>query len=712
MNYPEELFATGPPSTENARGRRLSDPGRPSESLSKALSRRNSDPGNGFSVFALRNDTLRPVTQQSMNSRSDGRRLSYAETSSATQSFVSFDSAPMDSTPTHSAVAFSTASDGEDLGAIPPYRNARHDSPARSNTVYAPQAAGPRLDPRRTATMGPDPRQASNGPARQPAQPSLTSGKPDFVPDVVLDAGDRAARRHEGVPQSLHAGRRREGVPQPLDAGDRRAEGVPQSLRPGDRTARDPEGVPQSLRPGERTARGHQSGAQDERTVRGYQSGAQDAGDRTVHGSEGIPQSQPQRRGTRETSNSSQRRDAREAATQQPPSLPYNPYSSSAQEAYAPASHDSDPRRSYKVSATPTIVPTPAPAPRTDEPSRPSFQDSRQRLPSAASASNPNRAPEQESRQRLPSAAAPESRPRLPSTASNPNRVAPTAPPPPANKPLPAADPRHQEPQTPTTVRPSTASNRPATPSTPNTPKPKPEQPRRAMPTSTAAAISSQRPPLPSSISQMDTKYVNMLLAIDSIPSLYNILASFFTWILLAGFVLFPGTFTNLQQNNELGALGITAANVIKHLSLYVIAWVCTFIGAAGMSWLWYRWRGNYIWCLNRIFLPGLMNSLAGVLSTLASVLGTQNATFSISSKSTIIVTSTIAGICGILTAFYMFVLIRGLKKQHDAEVGKQRAGEAWGGVCGFVQEEGGGVILGREERDSPYLFWKFEGTM
>jgi hypothetical protein len=174
----------------------------------------------------------------------------------------------------------------------------------------------------------------------------------------------------------------------------------------------------------------------------------------------------------------------------------------------------------------------------------------------------------------------------------------------------------------------------------------------------------------------MDTKYVNMLLAIDSIPSLYNILASFFTWILLAGFVLFPGTFTNLQQNNELGALGITAVNVIKHLSLYVVAWVCTLIGAAGMSWLWYRWRRNYIWCLNRIFLPGFLNSLAGVLSTLASVLGTQNATLSISSKSTIIVTSAIAGICGILSAFYMFVLIRKLKKQHDAEVGKQRAGK------------------------------------
>ncbi|KAJ7234171.1 hypothetical protein B0H12DRAFT_1259164, partial [Mycena haematopus] len=75
----------------------------------------------------------------------------------------------------------------------------------------------------------------------------------------------------------------------------------------------------------------------------------------------------------------------------------------------------------------------------------------------------------------------------------------------------------------------------------------------------------------------------------------------FFTWILLAGFVLFPGTFTNLQQNKELGAIGITAVDAIKHVSLYVIAWVCTGLGAAGMLYLWYRWSANYIWCTNRI---------------------------------------------------------------------------------------------------------------
>lgn len=66
-----------------------------------------------------------------------------------------------------------------------------------------------------------------------------------------------------------------------------------------------------------------------------------------------------------------------------------------------------------------------------------------------------------------------------------------------------------------------------------------------------------------------NTRYMNMLLALDGIPRLHNILAAFFTWILLAGFVLLPGTFTSLQsvtgvnnQNEE------EAIEAIQHLPL------------------------------------------------------------------------------------------------------------------------------------------------
>lgn len=57
------------------------------------------------------------------------------------------------------------------------------------------------------------------------------------------------------------------------------------------------------------------------------------------------------------------------------------------------------------------------------------------------------------------------------------------------------------------------------------------------------------RPALPANYDgQTQTRYVNMLLALDRISPIFNILASFFTWILLAGFLLFPGTFASWKD--------------------------------------------------------------------------------------------------------------------------------------------------------------------
>lgn len=89
-----------------------------------------------------------------------------------------------------------------------------------------------------------------------------------------------------------------------------------------------------------------------------------------------------------------------------------------------------------------------------------------------------------------------------------------------------------------------------------------------------------------------------------------------------------------------------------------------------------------------KVYRPGLLNSLAGILSTLTNVFGVHHATFSVSSKSTIIVTSAVAGVCGILLLVYQFVLIRGIKKKHDAAVGKQRAGKFGEGVVDLSKRQ------------------------
>ena len=69
---------------------------------------------------------------------------------------------------------------------------------------------------------------------------------------------------------------------------------------------------------------------------------------------------------------------------------------------------------------------------------------------------------------------------------------------------------------------------------------------------------------------------------------MHNIYAAFFTWILLAGFVIFPGTFTSLSKS--LDTDNDTAKEFlerVKHVPLLYVAAFCSGLGATGMLWLW-----------------------------------------------------------------------------------------------------------------------------
>ncbi|CAK5262248.1 unnamed protein product [Mycena citricolor] len=191
-----------------------------------------------------------------------------------------------------------------------------------------------------------------------------------------------------------------------------------------------------------------------------------------------------------------------------------------------------------------------------------------------------------------------------------------------------------------------------------------------------------------------NTRYMNMLLALDGIPRLHNMLASFFTWILLAGFVLLPGTFTSLQKANTSTSSEAERRFIgaIQHTPLFVIAFLCAGIGAAGMVWLWWRWNKNFIWLNNRIFLPGTLNSLAGIVSTLVNVYGVQHGEFIGSSKVTLIVTVAAALICGTLTLLYSAVFLRGVKRMHDREVGRERAGQHGEGIIEEIKRKAGEI--------------------
>lgn len=214
----------------------------------------------------------------------------------------------------------------------------------------------------------------------------------------------------------------------------------------------------------------------------------------------------------------------------------------------------------------------------------------------------------------------------------------------------------------------------------------KPHEAHRHNPDPTRISTTHPMPGLHSGAHEYaQTRYVEMLLDLDDIPTKDKVLAGFFTWILLAGFILFPGTFATWADKPP-NTTEHEVAAIINNVPLLVIAWVCTGVGAVGMVLLWWQQRKNYIWIVNKIFVPGLLNSLAGLISTLTNIFssagslssidGTLGALVSTTALSTIITTGAILVICALLVVIYQFVLIRRLRKEHDRIEQERQAGK------------------------------------
>ncbi|RDH14287.1 hypothetical protein M747DRAFT_224202, partial [Aspergillus niger ATCC 13496] len=164
-------------------------------------------------------------------------------------------------------------------------------------------------------------------------------------------------------------------------------------------------------------------------------------------------------------------------------------------------------------------------------------------------------------------------------------------------------------------------------------------------------------------------RYVNMLLDTEKVPLIDNILAATFCSILLAGYLVFPGTFTSLQTSASLkkasdaNEVGRTAYKAVQNVSLLGIAATCCFIGLCGASWLYYRNRQNYVWIGRKIFLPVLINSATGFFNTLINVYTARAKTWSVTATVTATVTGFFAVLSGILFIFYNNFLLAKLQK-------------------------------------------------
>lgn len=75
------------------------------------------------------------------------------------------------------------------------------------------------------------------------------------------------------------------------------------------------------------------------------------------------------------------------------------------------------------------------------------------------------------------------------------------------------------------------------------------------------------------------------------------------------------------------------------------------------------------MWLLNRIFLPGCLNSFAGLISTLINVYSQQGGAWSVTARVTAAVSGAAMVVTGVLFALYNFWLLQRVKTRHGREM-------------------------------------------
>ena len=100
------------------------------------------------------------------------------------------------------------------------------------------------------------------------------------------------------------------------------------------------------------------------------------------------------------------------------------------------------------------------------------------------------------------------------------------------------------------------------------------------------------------------TDYMKMSVEANEVKAHFNILAGFFAWITLAGFITLPNTFTSLQASEGLAAIkaGEIVQKKVQNIPLLPLAGVLCVSGIAGTGFLCGKFRSNYIWLIARIF--------------------------------------------------------------------------------------------------------------
>ncbi|KAJ5593511.1 hypothetical protein N7537_010415 [Penicillium hordei] len=148
-----------------------------------------------------------------------------------------------------------------------------------------------------------------------------------------------------------------------------------------------------------------------------------------------------------------------------------------------------------------------------------------------------------------------------------------------------------------------------------------------------------------------ETSYTRMLKEEAQMNWIYNLLASGANWVLLAGYLVIPGTFTSLKKSNsvektlEKNNAGRVLLNTIQNPPLLVFSCLFLITGATVLGWLFNR--------------PASLNAAAGLLTTIVNVCASQEGVWSVMAVVTTIVTGATLVICLGLSLFYKFFKLR-----------------------------------------------------
>ncbi|KAJ5775839.1 uncharacterized protein N7511_000850 [Penicillium nucicola] len=126
----------------------------------------------------------------------------------------------------------------------------------------------------------------------------------------------------------------------------------------------------------------------------------------------------------------------------------------------------------------------------------------------------------------------------------------------------------------------------------------------------------------------------------------YNVSVSIANWALLAGYLVIPGTFTSLKESNQ-------------NPPLLVVSCLFLASGAAALTVLFRKLQNNYVWLINKIFIPAALNAAAGLLTTLVNIYTSRSGHWSVMAIVTIVVTAVLMIVFSLLFTYYKFVKLR-----------------------------------------------------